>query len=342
VFDHATNRGLYLHFKMQETEMDDNRKGKSKGVPESLDGGELGPQRKLYCRELVARYAHNLALNWNLGEENTQSTAQQKAMAEYIRQLDPYDHSIVVHTYPGSQDKVYRPLLGPDSVFTGASLQNSNIKDTHSQTIKWVEASTKAGKPWIVAFDESGSAAHGQAPDLGYQGFDGKDRSGKMTYTQHDVRQQTLWGTLMGGGAGVEYYFGYQFVENDLLAEDWRSRDASWDYCRLALAFFHDNHVPFWEMQPADQLVGNASHDNSRYCLAKAGEVYVVYLPNGGEVKLDLDDQAGSYSVAWYNPREGGELESGSVKRVTGKQEVGLGKPPGEEKKDWVVLVRKD
>lgn len=168
VFDHATHRGMYLHFKMQETENDDTRRGKdgSGDVPTALDGGDLGVERKLYCRELVARYAHELALNWNLGEENTQSTQQQRDMAEYIHNTDPYDHHIVVHTFPNQQDKVYRPLMGPDSVFTGTSLQNSHIKDTHSQTVKWVQESARAGKPWVVAFDESGSAAHGQSSTL--------------------------------------------------------------------------------------------------------------------------------------------------------------------------------
>ena len=39
----------------------------------------LGRNGKLYCRELIARFGHNLALNWNLGEENTQTTEQQQA-----------------------------------------------------------------------------------------------------------------------------------------------------------------------------------------------------------------------------------------------------------------------
>lgn len=141
-------------------------------------------------------------------------------MAEYIAATDPYDHIIVVHTFPGQQDAVYRPLLGGKSSLRGASLQNSHIKDTHSQTVKWVRESAKAGVPWVIAFDESGSAAHGQCPDLGYKGFDGKDGKGKYIYTEHEVRRMTLWGTLMGGGAGVEYYFGYQFAENDLKCED--------------------------------------------------------------------------------------------------------------------------
>ena len=52
-------------------------------VPESLDGGKLGIERKLYCRELIARFGHALALNWNIGEENTQSTEEVRDMVKY-------------------------------------------------------------------------------------------------------------------------------------------------------------------------------------------------------------------------------------------------------------------
>lgn len=133
-----------------------------------------------------------MALNWNLGEENTQSTEQQKAMIDFLAQLDPYGHPIVVHTYPNRQDDVYRPLIGDRSKLTGVSLQNGNVGDTHWQVIKWVRESEQAGKPWVVAFDESGNATHGQPPDLGYKGFDGHDRQGKETYTEHRVRRETL------------------------------------------------------------------------------------------------------------------------------------------------------
>lgn len=349
VFDHGTARGMYLHFKMQETENDDHRRGtegKQAGVPESLDGGALGPQRKLYVRELVARFGHNLALNWNLGEENTQTTPQVKAMLDYIASVDAYSHNRVLHTYPGQQDKQYRPLLADASKLTGLSLQNSSIADTHSQTAKWVKVSTDSGQPWVVAFDESGTAAHGQCPDLGYKGYDGHDGEGKMTYTEHDVRHKTLWGTLLGGGAGVEYYFGYRYVENDLVCEDWRSRDRSWDYCRHAINFFHDNNVPFSEMDVQDELVGNTKHDNSRYCLAKSGEAYVVYLPEGKACELDLSGASGEFSVQWYNPQSGGKLMTGTVQSVTGGKAQSVGKPPvGVERSganDWVVLIRKN
>ena len=139
VFDHATTLGMHIHFKLKETENDDNRRGhkeaKNSKAPTSLDGGELGRERKLYLRELIARYSHNLALNWNIGEENTQSPEQVRAMAKYIRQIDPYDHPIVIHTFPDQQDKVYSKLIGNQSVITGASLQNG-WSQTHQRTLK--------------------------------------------------------------------------------------------------------------------------------------------------------------------------------------------------------------
>jgi len=62
IFSHAQSLGIFLHFKTQETENDDQRHSTKRNdvlVPEALDGGELGPERKLYYRELIARFGHN-------------------------------------------------------------------------------------------------------------------------------------------------------------------------------------------------------------------------------------------------------------------------------------------
>ncbi|MCA9154427.1 MAG: DUF5060 domain-containing protein [Planctomycetales bacterium] len=350
VFDHATTRGLHLHFKLQENEIDDNRRGHEASVglvPESLDGGELGIERRLYCRELIARYGHNLALNWNIGEENTQSATEQRDMIRYLHEMDPYHHPIVVHTFPDQQDKVYARLLGDQSRLTGVSLQNPwNI--AHERTLKWIDASRATGRPWVVANDEQNPAGLGVPPDPGYHGHDGvaKERAASKAkagggYTLHDIRKQCLWGNLMAGGAGVEYYFGYQLPQNDLICEDFRSRDRSWDFCRIAIGFFSDNQIPFHDMVCADELIGNSRHANSRYCLAAVGSVYVVYLPTGGEVELDLRNQPlREYNVRWFNPRTGGELQTGTVSTIRSGAPISLGRPPNEVNEDWVVLVR--
>jgi hypothetical protein len=353
IFDHATRNGLYLHFKMQENEMDDDRLGhesKPGRVPESLDGGKLGPERKLYCRELIARFGHALALNWNIGEENTQSTEEVRDMVRYLHETDPYHHHIVLHTFPNQQELKYNPLIGQQSLLTGVSLQNGwNV--AHQKTLQWISASDKAGKPWVVAHDEQNPAGLGVPPDPGYQGGDGIARekvkqaenatTGDVkspSYTLHDIRRRTLWGNLMAGGAGVEYYFGYALAQNDLVCEDFRSRDRSWDYCRLALNFFHDERLPFADMKNADELIGNPSNDNKKYCLAKAGELYLVYLPEGGGTSLDLTGATGKFSVKWFNPREGGVPTAHGQDSIDGGSKATLTAPSAE---DWLAVVAK-
>jgi hypothetical protein len=43
VMEHGDRKGMFLHFKTQETENND-----------FMDGAELGPERRLYYRELIA------------------------------------------------------------------------------------------------------------------------------------------------------------------------------------------------------------------------------------------------------------------------------------------------
>jgi hypothetical protein len=281
-------------------------------------------------------------------------------MVKFLHDTDPYRHNIVLHTFPPEQELVYQPLLGGKSLLTGVSLQNSWAA-VHQRTLQWLRASAQAGRPWVVANDEQNSASLGVPPDPGYQGFSGQavERpnpnakkkgavenapSDKATptkaYDLHDIRKLTLWGHFMAGGAGVEYYFGYQLLENDLVCQDFRSRDKSWDYCRIALDFFRTEKIPFAEMTSSNALIGNLKDDNSKFCFAQAGKVYLVYLPSGGTSELDLSAAKGSFGVKWLNPRTGGALRDGSVKLVAGGGKIALGNPPAEATEDWLVVVR--
>jgi hypothetical protein len=308
VFSHMDRMGIMLHVVTQEQEND-----------QLLDGGDLGPQRRLYYRELVARFGHHLALVWNLGEENTNTDEQRKACARFIRDLDPYDHPIVVHTFPQQYDQVYEPLLGRAD-FEGPSLQMGDMKKTHAETLKWVARSSQAGRPWFVCLDEIGPANTGVKPDADDPHHD-------------DVRRHALWGNLMAGGAGCEWLFGYGYAHHDLSCEDWRSRDRMWDLTRYALVFFQ-RHLPFAEMQADDTLV----EGEGAWCLAKPGELYAVYAWPADDLRLRLAE--GRFRVRWYNPREGGPLIVGGV--IRGQGLVSLGRPPGSPDQDWVVLVGRD
>ena len=308
VFNHMDKIGIQLHVLTQETENNDD-----------LNGGSLGTERQLYYRELIARFGHHLAVVWNLGEENTNSDSERKSYANYIRQVDPYDHPIVVHTYPNDHDEVYDPLLGFAN-FEGPSLQIGNMNNVHSTIIKWVDDSDSAGRPWFVCVDEFGPAAIGVTPN-----GSGNNHAA--------VRKEALWGNLMAGGAGCEWYFGAGST-GDLANEDWRNRSDMWRFTRYALEFMQDN-LPFTEMESRDDLVSTGS----TYCFAKVGEVYAVYLKNGGTTNLDLAASSAVFDVQWYDPRNGGALVLGTVASVMGPGPQNIGLPPNQTSEDWVALV---
>ncbi len=307
VFEHGTRNGMYLHFKTLENE---NQL--------LLDKGDLGPQRKLYYRELIARFSHHLALNWNLGEEIDKATTEQKvAWANYFATHDPYKHHIVIH----NMGHPHYDLLGDASALTGFSLQTSrpDFSQVHARTRDYIDRSVAAGKPWVVACDEPGDASYALVPD-------------DVDPTRDDARKNALWGNIMAGGAGVEWYFGYKHPHCDLRCQDWRTRDKMWDQSRYALQFFERHKIPFWDMKCEDEMTANTED----YVLCKPGEVYLVYLKHGGKVTVDVEE--GSFACGWYNPRTSDGLEGLlNQSTVAAKNKAELAAPDGN---DWLLVIR--
>ncbi len=320
MFDYAETKGMYLHFKTFENE---------NIALMGQDG--LTDERKLYYRELIARFGHHLALNWNLSEETKLDVALVRETAAYVRHLDPYKNPVVQHTFSyghGNDDIIKKPnynyywmnLVGFQSELTGASLQLQKHA-VHSQVKRWVEISEESGKPWVICNDEQGDAATGVTVDADSPLF-----KNKLPDNLDEIRHEVLWATLMAGGAGVEYYYGYQAETNDLNAEDHRTRAHKYEQAKIAHDFFV-KYLPFAEMGSMDEVT--AQPDD--YVFGKEGVVYAVYLPTGGDVAMQLP--AGKWSLQWYNPREGGGL---SAKKAFSKN---AGAPDG---KDWVALITKN
>lgn len=51
----------------------------------------------------------------------------------------------------------------------------------------------------------------------------------------------------------------------------------------------------------------------TEYCLASPGQEYLVYLPEGGKVTVDLTAAQGSLAVEWFNPRKGDKQAGGTT-----------------------------
>ncbi|TMM58420.1 DUF5060 domain-containing protein [Maribacter algarum] len=319
LFDHMDSLGIMLHIFTQETENE-----------LLLDIGQTKTQRKLYYRELIARFANHLGVTWNLGEENgyvrwspkAQDDNDRKKSAEYIRTNDPYKNHIAVHTHAQTHehDPILKPLLGYEHL-TGPSIQLHHPHEVNTTTQKWIRESQKAGHQWVVPLDEIGPANVGAKPDVDDPNHD-------------EMRSQVLWGNLMAGGFGVEWYFGYKFAHMDLNCEDLRSRDLLWDQTRHALEFFRVN-LPFNKMKAANGLTDNV-HD---FVFAENGNVYAIYMPKVEATEIDLTGAKTTFPIKWYNPRLGGPLQKGSVRSVKGGAKVNIGYPPSKDK-DWVALLK--
>lgn len=321
VFDHAQKRGLFLHFKLLEHE--------NQGL---LDFGGMGGNTRLYFREVVARFGHHLALNWNLCEEwgdwgkfdNAHSmpmmAPDRRSQTEYLYAIDPYHHHMVIHN-----GNAFTPLYGDGSRLTGASLQTSqkDFRFVNSRTQKIIEQSAAAGKVWAVACDEPGDASHALITD-------------QEDPEHYDARTNGLWGHMLAGGWGTEWYFGYEHPHSDLTCQDYRSRDLFWDMGVNCIRFFEANDFPVLDMSPNNKLISSAGD----FCFAKEGEIYIALLKKGGESKLQLGDATGEFSVKWFDPKQGGELQIGSVAAIRGPGAHSFGLPPSNPGQDWVVVVR--
>jgi hypothetical protein len=77
-----------------------------------------------------------------------------------------------------------------------------------------------------------------------------------------------------------------------------------WEPTRRAMGDTHRyaKKMNLVQMTPRPELA------STRYCLAHPGEEYLVYLPTGGRVTLDLCEVRGQFAVEWFLPQIGRTL----------------------------------
>lgn len=115
-----------------------------------------------------------------------------------------------------------------------------------------------------------------------------------------------------------------------------------WDQSRYALEFFSKNAISFWEMSNDNSRVSN----DNWLLMDPSGEHIVVYLRNGGSANVDLSglspNNKSKASVKWYDPRNGGSLQNGSVQTLEygGSSSQSLGNAPSHRNKDWIVVLQ--
>lgn len=152
-------------------------------------------------------------------------------------------------------------------------------------------------------------------------------------------RREYTWPIYLSGGQ-------LEYILADLIkTDDFRKYEPVWKYTWYARKFLEEN-LPFWEMEPMDQLLTGAATYQGKNNLvtgqvfAQPGEVYAIYAPVGDQTgTLDLTGARGTFLQRWYNPRTG---EFASTSRIIeGGRSVVLGLSPTETAEDWAILIRR-
>lgn len=205
IFLHAMEKEIMVTLVLGETEEENTL---------WLDNGELGPERRLYYRELIARFDHLPAIKYNISEENDYSYLQTIEFITYMRQwtkkpitfhtnLDYLVFQVDAAPYLDITSIQYRPEKGGD----------------------FVEELREADN-WVVDMDEQ------------YVG---------LTNTNAvELRKSALYPVLFSGG-NIEWYAGWP---SDVLMENFSSRETMWRYQKIAADLLKE--YPFWTFVPQD------------------------------------------------------------------------------------------
>jgi hypothetical protein len=148
--------------------------------------------------------------------------------------------------------------------------------------------------------------------------FDESTRN--LTSAERDMFRHIAW-SIYTGGANYEVYtrlLGSSYLDFDLILED------------LARARKYIDDLSFWEMRPKNELL--LSGDG--YVFTQSGETYLVYLPDGGSISLDLSGSESAFDAEWFNPRSGAIQ---SIGYVSGGAPYTISAP---DSLDWVLLLK--
>lgn len=312
LFEHMTKKGVMPHFVLTETE--------NESYFELVEDGSTGgfaTSRKIYYREMVARFGHHPAVTWNIGEENgwedpsssiykKGNTDQQRIEASnYVRSLTYYQDHITIHNGPSTDDSIYDALLGVES-HTGPAFQWNYGSGIHSKMLEWREKSSNSGHKWVMNMDEAWI----------------NPATGSTITWRKDIN----WGTFLAGGAGVELYIGAGL---DLQVQDFREYEEYYNITQEVIDYLKDNEVPYYKMSPADSLASRA------WVLAQPDSVYLMYLLGGGS---DLILPEGIYNIEWYDPSIQAYVPEAN-EQVIGGDTVRIGPGPVRRLGDSIALI---
>jgi Protein of unknown function (DUF4038)/Domain of unknown function (DUF5060) len=273
-----------------------------------------GDERR-FIRYAVARFGAFPNITWDLGDDVTgyRDDAWARSTGTLVKEWDPYRHLTTSHPLAGDNDHQDRAA----SWFDFTSFQDWS-RSQHAFMLEQRAAQLRVGRMIPQTNEEYGYEDHYPvwAP--------------KPDGDSADSLRRTAWGIVMAGG--------YQTTGESARRGSgvWPDTGGGWLNGRgdetmtmlngyaLIVAFFE--RFAWWTTDPHDELVNRGN-----YCLAKPGELYAAYLPNGGRATIRIGP--GRYAGTWYSAKTGRTATLGVVKGPVWKSPA----PPGDG--DWALLL---
>ena len=317
----------------------------------------LPARERLWLRYVVARYAafNNIFL-WTLANEyethpegryrldRPGDVEWAKATARLVKQLDPYRHPVTVHPVISASTRGTTPRDPFDPPWRiGGFFGEGDELDVLSQQ------TGQSGQG--VTWDEKLQCWVGDDPDLvaslradrrfrkpvlntenGYEYLRSHPTEKRQVHHTDKVRR-SAWRIVCAGGylaAGFHGTIGHSDAWNRIDAPNRYTFTVQDEGAATQLSALYDffTGLPFWRMQPFEGVQGEA------VALVEPGKAYVVYLPRGGKVSIDLSAVRIPLIAQWFNPRDGKSGEPFAVAR--GK----AGEFQAPDALDWVLLLR--
>jgi hypothetical protein len=269
-----------------------------------------------FIRYAVARFGAFSNITWDLGDDldlyrNQQWTHQ---AGNNIKKWDPYRHLATSHPVDNkNQDRA-------SEWFDFTSFQEWSRKQ-HAFMLSQRKQQEQIGRIIPQTNEEYGYEDH---YPLWSQGVGSESA---------DTLRRTAWDIVMAGG--------YQTTGETVRrgTNVWPDTGGGWMNGRgdatMTMLQGYAHMVDFftsfewWKTDPHDEMVNNGN-----YCLAKSGEIYAVYLPQGGRVTIKL--QTGRYGGAWFNPSTG---ERTALPEIEGSVWTS---PVAPDDNDWALLLQRN
>jgi len=297
----------------------------------------LPEYEELWMRFLVARYdAFSSVYMWTLMNEyeyypngdwhyNPEADLWAIRTGRFVKSIAPHGHPVAIHNGPREPPFARRFRRAPGVI----DLIMFQTWGTTGERDSWLAAGIEDNiayslKDWKGAF---------VLAEYGYER--NPDLEMKVPGHEHMNPEHTRRGGWRGAFSGTGVIHGFENTWGPWWIPD---EDQEGMKYLLVLRDFFTNIVEFHRFKPETEIIDQSIQYKTGarpLCMSTLEkDTFLVYLPSGGTVSLNLPEPSG-FESSWYNPRTGKTKQASK----TMKEEIAKFRTPDEA--DWVLVLKR-